>query len=69
MTSSDISFVAKVILLSGAIGAGVKYLLPIVLVDSPAAQNSPALVTVVALLLAPSALMGGLLWLRRGADL
>lgn len=69
MNASSLSFVAKVLLVSGAIGAGIKYLLPGLLGDLPAAQNAPALATVVALLVAPSALMGGLLWLWRGADL
>ncbi|HZG37566.1 MAG TPA: hypothetical protein VEZ50_02695 [Nodosilinea sp.] len=65
MNSSDLGFVAKVILLSGSLGAAVKYALPALLVGSQAAQNNPALGVVVALLLAPSALMGGLFWLRR----
>jgi hypothetical protein len=65
MTSSDLSFIGKVALLSAAIGAAIKYLLPVLLAGAPAAQNSPSLATVVALLLAPSGLMGGLLWLGR----
>lgn len=69
MNASSLSFIAKVLIVSGAIGVGIKYLLPGLLVDFSAGQNAPALATVVALLVAPSALMGGLLWLRRGADL
>ncbi|HSM83488.1 MAG TPA: hypothetical protein VLS96_17505 [Nodosilinea sp.] len=64
MTLSDISFVAKVVVASAALGAAIKYALPAWLGGS-AALNDPALGVVVALLVAPSLLMGGLLWLRR----
>ncbi|MGB3138250.1 MAG: hypothetical protein WBG38_07085 [Nodosilinea sp.] len=64
MTISDLSFAAKLIVLSGALSAAVKYVLPTLLAGSLAGQN-PSLAAVAALLLAPSALMGGLFWLRR----
>ena len=66
MTSSNLSFAAKIILLSGAISAGIKYALPTLLAGSAAGQNHPTLAVVVGMLLAPSVLMGGLFWLRRG---
>jgi hypothetical protein len=65
MTFSNLSFVAKVVALSGAIGAAIKYGLPGLLADTQAGQNHPTLGLVVALLLFPSVLMGGLFWLRR----
>lgn len=68
MNGSDLSFVAKVIVLSAALSALIKYGLPVVLADSQIAQNNPTLGLVVALLLAPSALMGGLFWLRRSSN-
>lgn len=68
MHRSDVSFIAKVIVLSGALSALIKYGLPLALVGSQVAQNTPTLGLVVALLLAPSALMGGLFWLRRSFD-
>jgi hypothetical protein len=46
-----------------------KYGLPMLLADAPVGQNSPPLGLVVALLLAPSALMGGIFWLRRSSTL
>jgi hypothetical protein len=67
MTSPNLSFIAKVIALSGAIGALIKYVIPPLLPDA-ALATSPALAVVVALLLAPSVLMGSLFWLRRSAD-
>lgn len=67
MNSSDLSFVAKVIVLSGGIAAFIKYALPLLLAMFPPEQNSSALAVVVALLLAPSALMGSLFWLRRSS--
>ena len=67
MTLSNLSFVTKVLVFSGALGAAIKYALPTLLGSSPAAQNDPALGLVVALLVAPSALMGGLFWLRRSS--
>ncbi|WP_035987188.1 hypothetical protein [Leptolyngbya sp. KIOST-1] len=68
MNSSNLSFAAKVIVFSAGIGAGIKYALPLLLVDVPAGQNNPALGVVVALLLAPSAIMGSLFWLRRSSN-
>lgn len=68
MNRSDVSFVAKVIVLSGALSALIKYGLPMVLTGSQTAQNTPTLSVVVTLLLAPSALMGGLFWLRRSSN-
>lgn len=65
MNRSDVSFVAKVIGLSAALSALIKYGLPMMLTGSQVAQNNPTLGLVVALLLAPSVLMGGLFWLRR----
>lgn len=65
MTSSNLSFAVKVIGLSGAIGAVIKYALPTLLAGSAAGQNHPTLAVVVGLLVAPSVLMGGLFWLRR----
>lgn len=65
MNRSDVSFVAKVIVLSAALSALIKHGLPVALAGSQAAQNNPTLGLVVALLLAPSALMGSLFWLRR----
>ncbi|MBE9160165.1 hypothetical protein IQ265_25560 [Nodosilinea sp. LEGE 06152] len=68
MNSSDISFVAKVVALSGVLSAAVKYGVPVLLANSQAGQNSPTLGLVIALLLAPSALMGSLFWLRRSSN-
>ncbi|TVQ10809.1 MAG: hypothetical protein EA368_06765 [Leptolyngbya sp. DLM2.Bin27] len=68
MNASNLGFAAKVIGLSGAIGAGIKYALPALLAGSAAGQNNPALAVVVGLLVAPSLLMGGLFWLRRGGN-
>lgn len=68
MTPSDFSFVAKVVVLSGALSAAIKYGVPVVLAGSQAGQNNPALSLVVGLLVAPSALMGGLFWLRRSSN-
>lgn len=64
MNSSNLSFVAKVIVLSGGIAAFIKYALP-PLANLPPGQSSSALAVVIALLLAPSALMGSLFWLQR----
>ncbi len=69
MTFSDLGFVAKVAVLSGALSGAIKYGLPMLLADAPAGQNSSTLGLVVALLLAPSALMGGIFWLRRSSIL
>ncbi len=69
MTFSDLGFVAKVIVLSGALSGAIKYGLPMLLADAPVGQNSPTLGLVVVLLLAPSALMGGIFWLRRSSIL
>lgn len=68
MNSSDLSFVAKVVALSGALSAAIKYGVPMLLAGSQAGQNSPALALIVGLLLAPSALMGSLFWLRRSSN-
>jgi hypothetical protein len=68
MTLSDISFVAKVVALSGALSAAIKYGVPMLLAGSQAGQNSPALALVVGLLVTPSALMGSLFWLRRSSN-
>ncbi|MGF1518100.1 MAG: hypothetical protein ACFCVB_09890 [Nodosilinea sp.] len=68
MTSSNLSFAAKVILFSGAISTVIKYALPTLLADSAAGQNHPTLAVVVGLLVAPSLLMSGLFWLRRGGN-
>lgn len=68
MTRSDVNFVAKVVALSGALSVAVKYGVPLLLAGSQAGQNSPTLVLVVGLLLAPSALMGSLFWLRRSSN-
>ncbi|PSR19631.1 hypothetical protein C8255_01205 [filamentous cyanobacterium CCP3] len=68
MNSSNVSFVAKVIALSGGIAAFIKYALPLLLVYFPPGQNGSALAVVIALLLAPSALMGSLFWLRRSSN-
>ncbi|MGG6237655.1 hypothetical protein ACQ4N7_03365 [Nodosilinea sp. AN01ver1] len=68
MDSSNLSFVAKVIALSGGIAAFIKYALPPLLVYFPPGQNSSALAVVIALLLAPSVLMGSLFWLRRSSN-
>ncbi|MBD1914461.1 MULTISPECIES: hypothetical protein [Cyanophyceae] len=65
MNRSDVSFVAKVVVLSAALSALIKYGLPMALTGSQVAQNEPTLGLVIALLLTPSALMGGLFWLRR----
>ncbi|MBE9138292.1 hypothetical protein IQ254_14035 [Nodosilinea sp. LEGE 07088] len=65
MTRSNLSFVVKVVALSGAIGVAIKYGLPRLLAESQVGQNNPPLGLVVALLLFPSVLMGGLFWLRR----
>lgn len=67
MNRSDFGFVAKVIGLSAALSALIKYGLPMMLAGSQVAQE-PTLGLVVALLLAPSALMGGLFWLRRSSN-
>lgn len=68
MNRSDVSFVAKVIGLSAALSALIKYGLPVALAGSQVTQNDPTLGLVVALLLAPSVLMGGLFWLRRSSN-
>ncbi len=68
MTSSNLGFATKVILLSGAISAVIKYALPTLLAGSAAGQNNPPLGVVVGLLVAPSVLMGGLFWLWRGGN-
>lgn len=68
MNASNLGFAAKVLLFSGAIGAVIKYALPALLADSAAGQNNPTLAVVVGLLVAPSVLMGGLFWLRRGGN-
>ncbi|MBW4461576.1 MAG: hypothetical protein KME47_15255 [Nodosilinea sp. WJT8-NPBG4] len=68
MDRSDFGFVAKVIGLSAALSALIKYGLPMMLAGSQVAQNEPTLGLVVALLLAPSALMGSLFWLRRSSN-
>lgn len=68
MTRSSLSFVAKVILFSGVLGAAIKYGLPALLAGSEIAANAPTLGVVITLLLAPSALMGGLLWLQRSSN-
>ncbi|WP_017299270.1 hypothetical protein [Nodosilinea nodulosa] len=65
MTRSDISFIAKVVVLSGGLSAAIKYGVPVLLVGTQAGQHHPALGLVLGLLLAPSALMGSLFWLRR----
>ncbi|MBD2231083.1 hypothetical protein [Phormidium tenue] len=67
MNRSNFSFVAKVIGLSAALSALIKYGLPMMLAGSQVVQE-PTLGLVVALLLAPSALMGGLFWLRRSSN-
>lgn len=67
MNRSDFGFVAKVIGLSAALSALIKYGLPMMLAGSQVVQE-PTLGLVVALLLAPSALMGGLFWLRRSSN-
>lgn len=67
MNSSDLSFVAKVVALSGALSAAIKYGVPL-LAGSQAGQNSPALALIAGLLLAPSVLMGSLFWLRRSSN-
>lgn len=66
MDRSDVSFVAKVIVLSGVLSALIKYGLPMALAGQGSFDH-PTLGVVVALLLAPSALMGGLFWLRRSS--
>lgn len=68
MNRSDVIFVTKVIGLSAALSALIKYGLPVVLAGSQVAQNDPTLSLVVALLLAPSALMGSLFWLRHSSN-
>ncbi|PZV07984.1 MAG: hypothetical protein DCF32_05855 [Leptolyngbya sp.] len=68
MDRSDFSFVAKVIVLSGILSALIKYGLPMALTGSQGSFNTPALGIVIALLVAPSALMGGLFWLRRSSN-
>ena len=68
MTRSNLSFIAKVILVSGVLGAAIKYWLPALLAGSEMAPNDPTLGVVIALLLAPSALMSGLFWLRRSPN-
>ncbi|MBD1876894.1 hypothetical protein H6F75_25740 [Nodosilinea sp. FACHB-131] len=67
MNRSDFSFVAKVIGLSAALSALIKYGLPMTLAGSQVVQE-PTLGLVIALLLAPSALMGSLFWLRRSSN-
>jgi hypothetical protein len=69
MTFSNLGFVAKVIVLSGALSGAIKYGLPMLLADAPVGQNSPTLGLVLVLLLAPSALLGGIFWLRRSSIL
>jgi hypothetical protein len=68
MNRSDFSFIAKVIVLSAALSALIKYGLPVALAGSQVTQNEPALSLIVTLLLAPSALMGSLFWLRRSSN-
>jgi hypothetical protein len=55
MTSSNLGFIAKVVLASGAIGAVIKYLIPQLAL-------APSLGLSLGLLLGPSALMAVLLW-------
>jgi hypothetical protein len=57
MPSSNVNFLLKVLGLSGAIGAVIKYLLPNLALP-------PSLGLAAFLLLAPSALMAGLFWLQ-----
>ncbi|MFQ4135412.1 hypothetical protein PGN35_003760 [Nodosilinea sp. PGN35] len=68
MNRSDVGFVAKVIGLSAVLSALIKYGVPVALAGSQAAQNNPTLGLVITLLLAPSALMGSLFWLRRSSN-
>lgn len=68
MNRSDLSFIAKVIVLSGILSALIKYGLPVALAGSQVTQNNPTLGLLVTLLLAPSALMGSLFWLRRSSN-
>ncbi|MGB3201832.1 MAG: hypothetical protein WBA99_13085 [Nodosilinea sp.] len=69
MNSSNLSFVTKVIALSGGIAAFIKYALPLLLVNKLLPeQDGSALLVVIALLLTPSALMGTLFWLRRSSN-
>jgi hypothetical protein len=69
MNLSDLSFIAKVVVVSGGLSAAIKYGLPLLLAGSQVVQSDPSLGTVVTLLLAPSVLMGGLFWLRRSSNL
>jgi hypothetical protein len=57
MQLSEATFVLKVLVFSGIIAAGVKYLAPYLVVG-------PSLSLVVVLLVAPSILMAVLLWLQ-----
>lgn len=63
MNSSNLGFIAKVVLASGAIGAMIKYLIPQL-------DLAPSFGLSLGLLLGPSALMVILLWLlqRRAPD-
>ncbi len=59
MQTSEITFVLKVLVISGIIGVGIKYLAPYLTVE-------PSLRLAAVLLLSPAALMAVLLWLQPG---
>ncbi|NJL46608.1 MAG: hypothetical protein HC929_02695 [Leptolyngbyaceae cyanobacterium SM2_5_2] len=57
MNFSEVTFVIKVLVLSGALAAGIKYLAPYLMLE-------PSLRLAVVLLVAPAVLMAVLLWLQ-----
>ncbi|MGF1566630.1 MAG: hypothetical protein ACFCVD_00905 [Nodosilinea sp.] len=59
MTRSDFGFMAKVLLLSGAVGIVIKS-------AAPQLAIAPSLGVILIMLGAPSILMAGLLWLQPG---